>query len=413
MSEEVFLRQVKDALANLYDPVHLQVHPLTDILAIPRSPGDTVGEALRKLLWATIETLRPPSSVPPHRPEWLSYRLLWLYYVQLFDQEAVQRELGLAERTFYRRLQEAVEAVASVLWEHHRAASLGDDLPPSVATAQEVSAQQAREKALKLIQEGRRDLVSLSDALAGAVDTVRPLARQRGIALALHAPPELPATCGDPAVLHQVLVNFLLAGLDLARGQSLRLEVVAEGEETLWRLPGLNTAVPREKLAALSTITLCRELVEADGGRLWIRETAKETELGLAIPCMRPRSVLIIDDDADARELLRRLLQGSGYLVREARNAEEVLARIAEAKPDLVLLDVLMPQQDGWKLLQRLKTWEETTTIPVIICSVLSQPDLALALGAADVLQKPISAEALRRALQRALAPPDSEARSV
>jgi len=68
---------------------------------------------------------------------------------------------------------------------------------------------------------------------------------------------------------------------------------------------------------------------------------------------------------------------------------------LAAMTPDLILLDVLMPQQDGWRLLQGLKTQEDTATIPVVICSVLGQSDLATALGAAAVVQKPISEEVL------------------
>jgi CheY-like chemotaxis protein len=413
-SETVFVRHVKDALANLYDPVHLQVHPLTELLPLERLPHESAGEALRKRLWQTIESLQPQASLPPHRPEWLSYRLLWLYYVQLFEPHAVQHELSLAERTFYRRLQEAVEAVASILWQEHRTHVAGAGTAGAATAGAQVNdtneaARHARETAIRLIQSGHREMVSLREALSGAVDTILPLAQQRRIALDVHATADLPDICGDPAVLHQVLVNVLLGGLELVGASALRLGVAVENGRTLWRLGPLKAAL--DQATAHHAVVLSRELIAACGGDLAVRRVPDGgAEIGLVIPCKPLCTVLVVDDDADARELLARLLSAQGYAVEATHSAHEVAEILARSRPDAILLDVLMPQQDGWKLLQQIKTAEETADIPVIICSVLSQPGLAMSLGAAAVLNKPISEEALAQTLRRVLVPAGSEA---
>ena len=404
-SEPIFVRHVKDALANLYDPVHLQVHPLTELLPLERLPHESAGEALRKRLWETIESLQPQASLPPHRPEWLSYRLLWLYYVQLFEPHAVQHELSLAERTFYRRLQEAVEAVASILWQQHRI-YVADAEETDAQADQDEATRHARETAIRLIQSGHREIVSLRDALTGAVDTIMPLAQQRGIALDVHATTDLPDICGDPAVLHQVLVNVLLAGMELVGGSALRLGVAVENGCALWQLGPLKAAP--DQAAAHHAVVLGRELIAACGGDLTVRRGPDGgAEIDLVIPCQQLSTVLVVDDDADARTLLGRLLSAQGYAVEATHSAHEVAEILARSRPDAILLDVLMPQQDGWKLLQQLKTDEETADIPVVICSVLSQPGLAMSLGAAAVLNKPISEEALAQTLRRVLAPAD------
>lgn len=395
-----FVRHVKDALVNLYDPVHLQVHPLMDILALKRLPGETGGEALRKVLWEAVDALKPAASVPPHRPEWLSYRLLWLHYIQLLDQEAVQRDLGLAERTFYRRLQEAIEAVASVLWDGYRL----DAGPEEASASAGEAAQLARQKALRLIQDGRRQMVSLSDVVSSAVETVLPLLEQQGCALALDVPADLPSVCGDPAVLHQIVVNMLLGGLEAATDRGLRLTVTPRGDATIFRLSGLGRARSPAALAASGPIALGCELARSGVGKLGIgRDPDGAPALILTIDCVAPRSILVIDDDADARALLGRVLGVHGYVIREARDAREVQDALAAMTPDLILLDVLMPQQDGWRLLQGLKTQEDTATIPVVICSVLGQSDLATALGAAAVVHKPISEDVLVATIGRVL----------
>ncbi len=401
------VRHVRDALDNLYDPVHLQVHPLIDTLALRRLPSETGGEALRKLLWEAVDALKPPTSVPLHRPEWLSYRLLWLHYIQLFDQEAVQRDLGLSERSFYRRLQEAIEAVTSILWEGHR---VGDGPPDAytatLATVPANLAHLARQKALRLIQDGHRQVVSLNDVVSSAVETVLPLFEQQGCSLALDISADLPSTCGDPAVLHQIVVNMLLGGLEVAAEPGLALRVTFVGGKTVGRVSGLGRARSLKDLVASSPIALSRELAESGVGELWVdRDPEGAPVLTLSITCVQPTTILIIDDDADARQLLGRMLGVHGYVVRESQSAEGVQDILAATTPDLILLDVLMPQQDGWKLLQRLKTQEDTASIPVVICSVLGQSDLATALGAAAVVQKPISEEVLIETVGQVLAP--------
>ena len=80
-------------------------------------------------------------------------------------------------------------------------------------------------------------------------------------------------------------------------------------------------------------------------------------------------TVLIVDDDEKLREYVRVNLEMAGYTVREAGSAEEGLAVLAETTPDLVLLDVMMPEVDGWDMLQRVQERHGIGSIPVIMFS--------------------------------------------
>ena len=80
-------------------------------------------------------------------------------------------------------------------------------------------------------------------------------------------------------------------------------------------------------------------------------------------------SVLLVDDDARVRELVRVTLEQEGYRVREAAGADEGMTAIEQERPDLVLLDVLMPQVDGWEMLRRMQDRFGTGTIPVLMFS--------------------------------------------
>lgn len=412
MTHEALVHHVKDALTNFYDPTHLQTHPLVNLLGVKRAPGELAGESLRRVFRAALESLRPSPTVPPTQSEWLGYRILQMRYIQSRDVESICQELGLGEATYYRRQRQAIEALASVLEGQMRrpsttgAAGLAEE--PAQSDGQAVG--EAHE-AVKLARVAPRQILNLREMLDEAIATFCPLAEQRHIALHLDVPPDLPTACLDPAMFHQIVLNVLMEGLQFASGNTLSLVVRQSNEaETRWQVEGLRGGRSvREGLMASPGFALSQGLLEVYGGRIWYEESpADGGTLCFTLPCAPPRWILIVDDDTDTVTLYRRYLQALGCRVEAVANSEQIMNALIESTPDLILLDVLMPQQDGWKTLQRLKTMPETAHIPVVICSVLSQPPLALALGAAEVLHKPISREKLLETVQRLLAVPGS-----
>lgn len=408
------VHHVKDALTNFYDPTHLQTHPLASLLDLKRGPGELAGESLRRALRAAMEALRPPPSVAPTQSEWLGYRILQMRYIQSCDVGAIRRELGLSEATYYRHQRQAIEALASVLEGNARpapSAGVGgptDELAPAPSQA----ADEVHE-ATRLAREAPRPPVRLQQMLDEAVTTFLPLAQQRGISLEIDAPADLPTACVDPAMFHQILLNVLMEGLRHASGSALRVVLRQTSDaETLWGIEGLQSGRwVRESLKAAQGFTISQSLLDVYGGRIWYEESrSNRGTLCFTLPCAPPGWVLIIDDDTDTVTLYRRYLEALDCRVESVANADQIMDSLAGGVPDVILLDVLMPQQDGWKTLQRLKTMPETAHVPVIICSVLSQPSLALALGAAEVLHKPISRETLLDAVRRVLASKDSAA---
>ncbi|MCB0134844.1 MAG: response regulator, partial [Caldilineaceae bacterium] len=84
-----------------------------------------------------------------------------------------------------------------------------------------------------------------------------------------------------------------------------------------------------------------------------------------------------------------------------ATSGEAALAQVRQATPQAIVLDVMMPHQDGWEVLQALRQEPACATVPIIVCSVLREHDLALSLGANDTLVKPVSQPALLDVLRR------------
>ncbi|MGI9590149.1 MAG: ATP-binding protein, partial [Myxococcota bacterium] len=106
--------------------------------------------------------------------------------------------------------------------------------------------------------------------------------------------------------------------------------------------------------------------------------------------------ILVIDDNADSRDVLRRTLEDEGHCVATAKGGEEGLDLARRLTPSLILLDVMMPDLDGWEVLRKLKDDPRLRTIPVTMVTVIDdEVRLGFALGAAEYLTKPVDREHL------------------
>ncbi|HUL11023.1 MAG TPA: response regulator [Methylococcaceae bacterium] len=135
------------------------------------------------------------------------------------------------------------------------------------------------------------------------------------------------------------------------------------------------------------------------------KPTAKPREEGSLVAALTPPrgvpTVLVIDDDPTARELMQRFLDKRGLPMRSAASGEEGLRLAKELRPAVILLDVLMPKMDGWAVLTALKADPELAPIPVIMATILDEENRGFALGATDFLTKPIDREHLAQLLQK------------
>jgi CheY-like chemotaxis protein len=110
-------------------------------------------------------------------------------------------------------------------------------------------------------------------------------------------------------------------------------------------------------------------------------------------------TILIVDDLSANRTFLATLLGHHGHRMLEAANGSEGLTSIHNERPDLVITDVLMPVMDGWEFLKRLKQAPDLRRIPVVVVSIVADLNKGLSLGAAAVMQKPISRQELYASL--------------
>ena len=157
------------------------------------------------------------------------------------------------------------------------------------------------------------------------------------------------------------------------------------------------TAKGRLQVQARTGISLevSRQLITSFGGQVETATTPEQWQATISLPLAEYVPILVMDDNAGMLGLFRRYLAGWNYQLFEAHTADQAIQIVCEAHPKLIVLDIMMPEQDGWEILQQLRNTPETQDVPIVICSVLNEPELATVLGASDYLPKPVTQEAL------------------
>ncbi|WP_395408421.1 response regulator [Pseudoduganella sp. UC29_106] len=165
------------------------------------------------------------------------------------------------------------------------------------------------------------------------------------------------------------------------------------------------------RLAELHGGTVGVSSAPGQGSRfsVWLPLSA---DTGAVAPTSAARRVLVIEDDEHAAQLLRVHLESIGLAVSCAHDAVSALAMARQEVPDLITLDLLLPDASGWAVLDEIKSNRRLEGVPVVIVSIVAEEMKACVLGAAQILQKPVSHDSLRDAVyalglgsERALAP--------
>jgi CheY-like chemotaxis protein len=374
---------LRDALLHLYDPGRLQGHPLLRYIAAAPVAAPR-GKALRQALLDAIEALRPGAGVPAASRAWRLYRILELRYVEGQDVAPVIEQMALSKSQYHREHQRALQALASVLVEKWRIV-----LTPGERRMASPD-QLARSEVQQLREEHASDLIDIEDVARGIARLVEPLANQHGVELRLAFAAALPNLRGDRVALRHALLTLLTPALHRAQGGVLAMQGQGgDGQVTVDLLWPIEVGPALEADLAAS-----RPFVEALGGRLGPAALAAPTgpwRVCLRFPADDHPVLLVVDNNADFVRLIERYLAGQPWQILSATDAEHALSVATRRRPAAILLDVVIPGRDGWELLQDLRNTPETRAIPVAICSVLNEPDVALGLGASVYLRKPIS----------------------
>jgi two-component system, cell cycle response regulator DivK len=117
-----------------------------------------------------------------------------------------------------------------------------------------------------------------------------------------------------------------------------------------------------------------------------------------------PKKVLVVEDDADNRRIITTVLSVEGYAVVEATDGVEALAQARAERPDLILMDLALPNMDGWEATRRLKGDAKTRSIPVVALTAVAMrgdEEHARAAGCDDYVPKPARPAAIRAVVKK------------
>lgn len=400
MSRDEFRRMVAAAYAHLYDMPFLRNHVLASLIVDETPGGEDAGWRLHRMLLDEIERLSPGQSAPVDSEPWRRYRLLYHHYVEGEDPQAVADVLSVTRRHFFRLRKKALRVVADVLWERFRDRIETVAMHEASEPVQEQALALLRQEAHRLTQH--REIVHIPEMLARVCRLCQSLADQRRVEIRTEPAVNLPPVHINETILLHVLVGLVQREVRRPGVRMIRLspEHTPESVSINVHIHGGPADSTPETEAEVRDL---RELGAMEGITLHHSEDAAQRAIHLHLPASSRATVLVVDDNLDFYHFFRRCLSGDGYQVIAPDDPREALRMALERQPDVITLDLMMPGVEGLSLLQRLRTLPETKDIPVIVCTVLAEKELALSLGAAYYLPKPVTREAILAALSSVL----------
>jgi CheY-like chemotaxis protein len=397
---QTFVADVESALHALYDPSSLRRNALVQAFQLE---GPSCASSLRQIILDAIEDVKPASESAPDRKAWRAYNVLASRYVEQFSWEDVSRIIGLSVRQLMREDSRAIHILADQLWNRYMQAH---EARTGSQPASDAGPSQDQE--LRWIEQSvPSEVIDVRQTVDSVLQTAGPLLMSLGVESSWDVPAGMPAVTGQGTSLRQALLNVVTAGARVLapRTMSIHAQVQEEHVAIVVTFAPRGSAAQEAKHDYSTSIDMARSLLGLMGGALDIaQDAAGEVRVCLLLSPVQHMGVLVIDDNADTLLLFRRYLEGTRYPFIGCRDPQQALQLAQVARPRIIILDVMLPGMDGWQLLQRLREHPSTSKTPLIVCSILPEEQLALTLGAAAYLRKPVGQQELLAALDQQVA---------
>jgi signal transduction histidine kinase/CheY-like chemotaxis protein/ligand-binding sensor domain-containing protein len=300
--------------------------------------------------------------------------------------------------------------------------------------------------------EWHMEPVTIGDVIDHATAATSSLFEHKGLRLIKDVAPDLPSITGDRDRVIQVVINLISNAVKFTDAGSITCRAVRRGGDLVVSVIDTGVGIaPADQPKVFErfkqvgdTLTdkpkgtglglpICREIVEHHGGRVWVESAPGQgstfsfslplpaaagdadrgdgpVDLAALIRQLRdqvvvttPRGtdresrILVVDDEANIRELLMQELTEAGYRVSTAANGREAIAKVRSERPDLVILDVMMPEMNGFDVAAVLKNDPTTMDTPIVILSIVQDRERGFRLGIDRYLTKPIDTDLLFR----------------
>ena len=296
--------------------------------------------------------------------------------------------------------------------------------------------------------EWNMEEVFVPEIVERAIAATSSLFEQKSLQLDKHIDEGLPIISGDRDKLIQVVVNLLSNAVKFTNQGEVRVKVSQNKGSIVVGITDTGIGIAQEDHDKVfeqfkqvgDTLTdkpkgtglglpICKEIVERHGGKIWLEsELGKGSTFYFSLPAMvlgeqadvKPMhldgllkklkqrveisqtkekntqaTILVVDDDDGIRSLLKQELTEIGYQVEEAANGKEAIIKIRNNRPDLIILDVMMPEMNGFDVAAILKNDPGTMDIPIIILSIVQDKSRGFRIGVDRYLTKPIDTNLL------------------
>lgn len=295
--------------------------------------------------------------------------------------------------------------------------------------------------------------LAITEVIDRAFSATSALFEQKALTPVREIEADLPNVLGDKDRLIQVVINLISNAVKFTDRGSITCRVKQDGQSIMVSVVDQGVGISEsdqpkvfEKFKQVGdTLTdkpqgtglglpISKEIVAHHGGKIWVEsEIGKGSTFSFTLPIVSaneipsinfdilieqlkkreisesqaqpdgqtaidaPKNILVIDDDASIRNLLRQELEAKGYTVREAGNGQEAITQVRESRPDLITLDIVMDGISGYDVAAILKSDPATLDIPIIIVSVLDDKNKGRHLGIDSYVTKPLDMSILLR----------------
>ncbi|MFW5734246.1 MAG: response regulator [Oceanidesulfovibrio sp.] len=289
--------------------------------------------------------------------------------------------------------------------------------------------------------EWKSEPMDVASIVRQAADATNSLFAKSGLPLEIDVEDEIPSLIGDPHRLMQVVINLLSNAVKFTKQGRITCRAYLEGERVRVDVTDTGVGIAPDDLDKVfekfkqvgDTLTdkptgtglglsICKQIVERHGGEIWVESIpGLGSTFSFTVPTAPPRerkrslnlapllqrikahselsetagtqvrpTVLVVDDDDSIREYLSQLLTDQGYDVDTAVDGMDALKRVSAKPPDIIVLDIMMPNMDGMETARRLKENPETASLPIIILTIEGDPEEGFRLGVDRFFTKPL-----------------------
>ncbi len=318
---------------------------------------------------------------------------------------------------------------------------------------------------LSKIEAGKMELLieplNLPELLRNGLSVVKEKAHTHGIQLVLEMAEDIGLVRADGRKLKQVVYNLLSNAVKFTPdGGRVTLDARRIDDRLQIEVSDTGIGIPADRIGQLFRpfeqldgslsrkyegtglgLAMVKRLVELHGGSVAVHSKEGEgSRFSISIPCRAAEAidavaaewpaismptesatestpaapaavhgrVLLVEDNDAAAELITRLLVMAGYTVQRAGSGAEGLKLAAASRPALIILDILLPDFDGWEVMRRMQQDPGLRTVPVVVVSIVADARKGLELGALEVLEKPVQKALLLDVVRRTLPVPDT-----